>query len=409
MSTRPRLLLTCGIITAFLVGAPVLTHSAASASLPADGGSSTPNQTAPPPRASDRYVNCSSGNDRQPGTAAAPLRTVAAATASPLPPGSTVRLARGCSWDGPVALRGTGTAAKPITLSAYGSGAAPTLTGRSVGRDRDLVQLLGAYQAVADVRVSAAAGTAIALRADNDAVRDTEIDNAGIGIRFSARNGSATAVNVHDLHMVVNTPGGDDDYGAIGFDVEAAHAEISGSRCTNCRAPSHDYGYDGGFVEIWNHGDGLYVHDNAGDNTDGILEIGGNAGRNGSAQKIALRRNDFRSAHGGIIVHTRDRFAIPVSSLDFSENTVTNDAGSDPAILSGDIKGVTFNGNTVTTRARVSGSGAPASHRCNAYAVSGSASIGYAIDGTEWVDSGKGTAVAPRMATCAGGKPGATR
>lgn len=328
------------------------------------------------------HVHCSDGDDRQPGTLSLPLRTVAAAAALPLRPGDSVLFARGCTWQGPVVFRGSGKAAAPLVLAAYGTGADPVLRGAASEAEQSALQLAGDYLVVRNLRVTRAAGTGIAVTGKHVTISDVEVDHVGIGVLVRGAAARVNRVRAHDLHMIVNTPGGDDDYGATGFNVQAADATIGWSSCIRCRAPSLDYGHDGGFVEIWNHGDRLLVHDSTGEETDGILEIGGDATA-ASARGVTIRDNTFRKAHGGVVVHTGNRFAITVSDLAVSGNTITNTMDTDPPVLSGDVRSLRFEGNTVSTPAMVSASGAPLRHRCNRYTVDAVSDVGFQLDGTE--------------------------
>lgn len=331
---------------------------------------------------SNIYVDCIAGSDSNTGTLAAPLRTIRKATVRTFTAGTTVWLARNCSWEGPISIFGTGTGTAPITLAAYGTGAAPTITGNVLTKSQSVLQLTGSYQTVTGVHISHAPGAGITLRGARTTVKDVEIDDVGIGVRIVGAFGSVQGANVHDLHMVVNTPGGYDDYGAVGFDIEATDAEIANSRCTNCRAPSLDFGYDGGFVEIWNYGDRLSVHDNIGQNTTGILEVGGDAAY-ASARNVTLFRNNFQSTHGGFWIHGNNQFGIPVTNLLIFGNTISNTSTSDPTVLGGNLSNMSFHSNTVTTPGQVSWSGAPISHICNTYLVPRAASVGYPLDSTE--------------------------
>jgi len=73
------------------------------------------------------YVSCT-GKDTNPGTAAAPWRTLAKASAATLQPGDELLLARGCVWDGErLEVPWDGTAGAPITVGAYGDGARPII------------------------------------------------------------------------------------------------------------------------------------------------------------------------------------------------------------------------------------------------------------------------------------------
>jgi len=371
------------------------------------GSAARPAPTAAPSasqslRDPDRYVNCVLGSDVNPGTRTAPVRTIHHALATRLAPGDTVWLAKGCAWEGQVTVRGDGTAARPITIAAYGTGAAPSITGSSLSMDRSVVQLTGSYQSMSGVRVSHGAGIGISLNGGHDAVTDTEIADVGIGVRFRGRFGLANTVNVHDLHMVVDTAGGDDDYGAVGYDVEATDAEVSTSRCTNCRAPSHDFGYDGGFVEVWNHGDRLFVHDCTGDNTSGVLEIGGDA-PDGSARNVTLARDVFRSAHGGLWIHSGDHFSIAVSKLLLDRSSIDDTSTADPQILGGDLTNLTVRNSSLRTPGQVSWSGSPSSHGCNRYFVPSAAAIGFPVNGSESVAGQNAPqALGPASPTCGG-------
>jgi len=74
------------------------------------------------------YVNCSTGKDTNPGTAAAPWKSLTKASAATLGAGDQLLLARGCVWDGQrLDAPWNGTAAAPITIGAYGDGARPII------------------------------------------------------------------------------------------------------------------------------------------------------------------------------------------------------------------------------------------------------------------------------------------
>jgi hypothetical protein len=328
----------------------------------------------------DVYVDCEKGDDGNKGTLAQPLRSVRAATSRTLDPGTVIGLARGCTWQTTVQLRGDGTKAKPIVLTAYGTGAQPVIDGGSAGSE-SVVSLFGEYQVVDDIRVTDAQTNGVDIQGANSSVRSSTIDDVGVGVLLKARGASADHVTVRDLHMVLDTPGGDDDYGAIGFAVEAGGVEIGHSSCTDCRAPSNDYGYDGGFVEVWNYADDLDVHDNTGSNTQGVLEIGSDRA-DSSARGIKLRNNTFRNAHGGLVLHTDGNFAIADATIAITGNTITSTGSQDPPILDGDLSKVTFEGNTVSTASFVSHS-APASHRCNGITLRSGAEVGYQRHSTE--------------------------
>ena len=143
---------------------------------------------------------------------------------------------------------------------------------------------------------------------------------------------TVTGAVIHDLHMYNNTPGGDDDSGAVGFDVEADDATIAFTSCTHCRAPSYDYGHDGGFVDIWRHGNRLQLVDNTGSDIQGFLEIGGLGGTD-SAYDVIATGNVITDTHTGVWVHGDGTFAIATGNITLDGNTFTT-TDTEPLLLS---------------------------------------------------------------------------
>ena len=147
------------------------------------------------------YVDCGRGSDRNRGTLAKPLRSIRAATARALGLGTVIKLVRGCTWHTTVQLRGDGTTAKPIRLTAYGTGALPVVDGSSAGSS-SVVVLAGRHQVVENIRVRNARTNGVEIQGANSRVRSAIIDNAGIGVLFKASGGSAHRVAVRKLSLV---------------------------------------------------------------------------------------------------------------------------------------------------------------------------------------------------------------
>jgi hypothetical protein len=264
-----------------------------------------------------RYVDCTAGDDAAAGTARQPWRSLNPLS-RPVPAGTAVHLKRGCSWDGGLTLAASGSGA--ATLGAYASGKAPVISGTGLSRGRGVLQLVSPRTTVTGIHLTHAPGFGVNVTGDHATLEGVEIDDVGVGMQISAPFATVTGSAIHDLHMYNNTPGGDDDSGAIGFGVSADDVTIATTSCTNCRAPSYDYGYDGGFVDIWRQGNRLKLVDNVATNVQGFLEVGGMGG-NDSAYDIVVTGNKVTRTYGGIWVHGDGTFSIRTGNIKVSGNT----------------------------------------------------------------------------------------
>ena len=76
------------------------------------------------------YVSSSTGNDSNAGTSASvPWKTIAHVNGQTFQPGDSILFKRGDVWNESLAPGSSGGVGNPITFDAYGSGAAPNLTG----------------------------------------------------------------------------------------------------------------------------------------------------------------------------------------------------------------------------------------------------------------------------------------
>lgn len=167
-------------------------------------------------------------------------------------------------------------------------------------------------------------GVNIADGADHNVVEDIEATNVGIGIAVYGQHNLITQNHVHNLHIIKNTPGGDDDFGAVGTWLFNSNNEVSYNRMVNCIAPSHDYGTDGGVVEWFGNVDNCYVHHNWGIGCDGFLEISG-----GSAKNTIVAYNVSINNGGFAWLHLDGGFASEVENFRAENNTIveTEDYG----------------------------------------------------------------------------------
>src|SRR3954471_16707947 len=150
------------------------------------------------------YVDCSAGADSNAGTSqTSAWRTLSAVNGLTFSAGNQINLKRGCTWDGGMTARSSGTASAPITYTAYGSGAAPTIRNSTGGTYAEGVDVTGDYNVIDSLLVRDARDAAVMLRAgaDHNVVSNSEMTAAGIGTESDGQYNLVTRNNVHDLKM----------------------------------------------------------------------------------------------------------------------------------------------------------------------------------------------------------------
>jgi hypothetical protein len=275
-----------------------------------------------PPGTSGREGNfyvSPSGDDANPGTIDKPWRTLSRVNSGDFLPGDVVSLQRGGTWSGGLAIRDSGVRGNPITFRAYGQGEPPALhTSEQWGS----TVVVGASWIVVDgLRITAAwdGGVRIGPDANHNIVRNSEIEEAGIGVQVFGRHNLITHNDIHDLHMIVNTQGGDDDYGAVGIALFNSHNEVSYNTMARCAAPSKDYGIDGGAVELYGPNvDNSSIHHNYATESDGFIEIGGGSAAHTLVAYNVSQDNGQRFAW----LNLEGKYASEVLDLQIENNTI---------------------------------------------------------------------------------------
>ena len=239
------------------------------------------------------------------------------------------------------------------------------------------------YVTVRGLHVGHAAGPGIEVTAPHTTVDGVEVDDVGFGMSIHGAFTLVSNSRIHDLHMYNNTQGGNDDSGAIGFDIEADDVTITHTSCTHCRAESYDYGHDGGFADIFDAGNRVKLISNTGDDIDGFLELGSAHG--GSANDVLVQGNYITHSYGGFVVHSGDTFGISVTNLQIVGNTIINvDPGKE--MFYGNLGAIVLKDNSLVSAGAVShGSGAPGQHSGNRYFVSNPGRIGWSVNSSEKV------------------------
>jgi len=276
------------------------------------------------------FVDCVTGADSATGGQEAPWKTLAPVSALTLTPGAVIQLKKGCTWDTGLKLKGDGTASSPVTLNAYGSGAAPVLSTTGL----NALELAGAYTVVDGLKISGAqeAGIHIANPAHHSVVSNTEITNTGVGVRVESAGNLLTRINVHDLHMI-GTGSGTADAGAVGFQISGVDNEVSYSSCSGCKIGSSSTGLDGGFAEVKSTADRLKLHHNKAENTDGFLRAGGRTPAPYSLKGARIFYNVLVSTQGGLCLNAESDLDTSVADLRFENNTIVNSAVSPKPFL----------------------------------------------------------------------------
>ena len=283
-----------------------------------------------------------SGSDSNTGISeSSAFKSVAKVSAMHLLPGDHVLFKDGGLYSGTLTLDDSGTAANPIVVGSYGNGSHPTIsTSNKTG-----IEVSGSYVTVQDLHVTGPREAGVHVTGDHVTVQGNEIDNSGSGVTIEGSNGLYTHNSVHDLHMVNNTPGGDDDYGAEAFNIwGGSHNELSFNEVVNAKAPSYDYGYDGGGFEFYGSSSDTYIHDNTVRNSDGFMETGGQSGDVISNVRV---QNNIADNDGGFgWLHNdpnKGNFGVVHNNFDISQNTIIHGDG-----LGGDAPlgtGISFHDN----------------------------------------------------------------
>ncbi|MFI5729815.1 hypothetical protein ACIA49_06795 [Kribbella sp. NPDC051587] len=225
----------------------------------------------PPPI---HYVDAAAGNDSAAGTSPATAwKSLAKVNAANFSAGDQIMFKRGGSWTGTLTVKWNG-----VTVGAYGTGALPKIGGPVT----NCVHVTGANVFIGDLRASGCEWAGFELTGSNIVLDTIQADNNVTGVSItdeSHDNEIRWSTIVDNNKMSVdddNLP--DDDSGAFGIlvhgdDNKIRHNTISGSFHT-----SHDYGYDGAAVEIFN-GDRNFIEYNKTADNDSFTELGHEEGQ----------------------------------------------------------------------------------------------------------------------------------
>jgi hypothetical protein len=279
--------------------------------------------------AKNYYVDSKNGSDSNPGTSPEkPWKTLDKVKAQNFAPGSVISFKRGSVFSGGFTIDDSGTSSQPIRFTTYGKGANPVFSNPgSISNLTSAITIRSDWVIVEKftARNAQLAGVYIQSGADHNVVRNMNITSVGEGVKVNGQYNKILRNHIHDLVMVRNTPGGNDDYGAVGVWLFNGNNVVAYNRIINCKADSYDYGEDGGTIEFWaSKGvsvNGNNIHHNYSEGNKGFSEFGGSGGviyNNTIAYNVIVDNDRPLGFHLG------GGFQAPVKNLRFENNTIVD-------------------------------------------------------------------------------------
>jgi hypothetical protein len=276
------------------------------------------------------YLDGTSGRDtysgRRPDSA---WQSITKVRSLSLQPGDSVALRCGTSFDGNLWLTLNGQPGRPIVFTSWGSGPLPTVSNRADSAWQIWAINNSSHVVVEKIHFRGVFANAFEFRgsSSHDTLRDCEIDSAGMGVNVEGTANSVLRTYIHDLHIINNTPGGDDDYGALGLCFSQADScEVLDCRMERCQDVSYDYGFDGGVVETWRNVRHCRAMYNRGIDCNGFFEAGGQQGD--SVVDFTLAYNVSENCGGLMCFHTggSGNFEIGARGIHLHNNTLVQNA-----------------------------------------------------------------------------------
>ncbi|MFC7587095.1 right-handed parallel beta-helix repeat-containing protein [Nonomuraea antimicrobica] len=268
------------------------------------------------------YVDSRAGDDAAAGTSAGTAwKSLEKVNAAELKPGDTVAVKRGSGFTGPLTLAASGTAARPITVKAYGSGA----LARIGGIGDDCVVVKGNHWRIGGLRASGCRWAGFQIDGDSNVLAGVQADRniAGVFVTPSgARNTIRDSVLTGNNRMSVNDRGRDNDSGAFGVLLNGDDNVVTGNTITGSYATSSDYGTDGAAVEIFDGDRNRVTHNIARDN-ETFAELGATKGGTATGNLFAFNVVTSSRSRGSFLVTRGPRHVVgPVKGTVAVHNSV---------------------------------------------------------------------------------------
>ncbi|MBK8802711.1 MAG: right-handed parallel beta-helix repeat-containing protein [Fibrobacteres bacterium] len=232
--------------------------------------------------AANHYIDPQQGSDAvSRSTPSAPWKSTAKLRGVALAAGDSVLFRRGTSGTDSLTITANGQEKRPVVVSSYGDPGLPPALLRSTGNL--ILVRKSKYLVIENLTLTGARAACVDLSDTTNqsiVVQGIEAYDCGGGVYVSGKNIVVRNNHIHDGHMVVNTKNTkDDDYGASGVNFTNVNGcQVYGNRFENLKAPSFDYGVDGGAFEFWRSARNCDIYGNFALDVDGFSEFGGQLG-----------------------------------------------------------------------------------------------------------------------------------
>ncbi len=236
------------------------------------------------------YIDSVRGSDRNNGRSkSSPWKSHTKAESELLAAGDVIHFKRGSAFSGNIEISESGTAAKPIRLTSYGTGELPKFTNPTT-RDAsgNAILLRGDYIIVESLHFHDTPGEHVsgmiimtklaALRIDRGAdhciIRNNEFIKTGQGI-MSAGEHTLITKNYLDGPSYALWRTSKSSWGPMGIHLNIGNQEVSYNTIKNFGTKDSPWGSDGGAIEIdcgRYHKKNIYIHHNYSEGNAGFLE-----------------------------------------------------------------------------------------------------------------------------------------
>lgn len=290
------------------------------------------------------YVDSQSGNDGNSGTSPGQAwRTMEKVGDTTFSAGDSILFRRNQTFtinNNGMFLNGNGNSESRITLGSYGSGDPPVLSNTNTSNKFTyVIGVWGPYWTIQDIKIDSLNdniiedGIRVWDNANNVIIQNNHITGVAKGIKLHGSDSIIRNNLIHDLIMLINTPGGDDDVGAIGVEVTrngsvVSDVQIHNNTFKNLKQHSYDYGTDGAAVEFYDASDGVRVFNNWIENVDSMTEFG--SGNNQTISNITFHHNIVLNPAIISYIHNDDssNFTVNIENISIEHNTIVKNSST---------------------------------------------------------------------------------